>query len=131
MAQDQHLRVPSSQRVTIDLSETRRLIFFLPPVAVCIAWVRNAEAEHAAHLEHLAAENDGHIPQPPPYPYLNLRAKPFPWGMNSLFFNPHVSVSGFAHPLTILKRFPDQQGSHSRRTIDRYIYSNNRRIKYC
>jgi len=36
------------------------------------------------------AENDGHIPFPPDYEYLNVRAKPFPWGKNSLFFNPHV-----------------------------------------
>jgi len=63
----------------------------IPAIAVCIAWVRNAEAEHHAHQEHLAAENDGHLPHPPAYPYLNFRAKPFPWGMNSLFWNPHTN----------------------------------------
>jgi hypothetical protein len=52
--------------------------------------VEKVEAEHRQHMEHLKAENDGHIPFPPKYEYLNMRGKPFPWGMNSLFFNPHV-----------------------------------------
>jgi hypothetical protein len=38
------------------------------------------------------AENDGKLPQPPRYEYLNKRNKPFPWGPNSLFFNPRVSL---------------------------------------
>lgn len=59
-------------------------------VGACYFWVQKVETEHAQHEEHLKAENDGHIPFPPNYEYLNMRAKPFPWGMNSLFFNPHV-----------------------------------------
>ena len=51
----------------------------------------NVESEHAAHEEPLIEENDGTLPQPPPYPYLNRRVKPFPWGSNSLFFNSKVS----------------------------------------
>ncbi|KAF6766118.1 cytochrome c oxidase, subunit VIa, partial [Ephemerocybe angulata] len=62
-----------------------------PPVAVCTAWVYNAEAEHAAHIEHIKHENGGVLPEPPAYDYLNRRSKPFPWGNNSLFFNPHVN----------------------------------------
>lgn len=62
----------------------------LPLVATCIAWVYNTEAEHAEHLEHLKHENDGHLPEVPAYPYLNKRAKPYPWGMNSLFYNAEV-----------------------------------------
>jgi hypothetical protein len=46
--------------------------------------------EHVAHLDHLRHDNDGHLPQPPQYEYLNRRSKPFPWGPNSLFFNPEV-----------------------------------------
>ena len=65
----------------------------LCPVAVCCAWVYNAELEHKHHLDHLRAENDGHLPEVPGYEYMNRRNKPFPWGMNSLFFNPHVSCS--------------------------------------
>lgn len=65
------------------------------PVAVCVAWVYNAEVEHKAHLDHLKAENDGVLPEAPGYEYLNKRGKPFPWGMNSLFFNPHVSYGLF------------------------------------
>lgn len=49
--------------------------------------------EHKVHLDHLRAENDGHLPEVPSYDYLNKRGKPYPWGMNSLFFNPHVCLS--------------------------------------
>jgi len=76
----------------------------------CYFWVQKVEGEHAEHQKHLMAENDGHIPFPPNYDYLNARAKPFPWGPNSLFFNPHVR----SHPRS-LYRWPtecvvDQQG---------------------
>jgi Cytochrome c oxidase subunit VIa len=64
-------------------------------VAVCVAWVYNAEVEHKAHLDHIKAENGGVLPELPGYDYLNKRAKPFPWGMNSLFFNPHVVIEHF------------------------------------
>ena len=56
----------------------------------CYFWVQKVEGEHAEHQKHLMAENDGHLPFPPDYEYLNVRAKPFPWGANSLFFNSHV-----------------------------------------
>lgn len=56
-----------------------------------IAYVRNVEAEHEAHLEHLKHENGGQLPPKPEYSYLIKRAKPFPWGPNSLFFNPRVN----------------------------------------
>lgn len=55
-------------------------------------WVYNVEKEHHEHLEHLKHENGGVLPQPPDYEYLNRRVKPFPWGMNSLFFNPEVRI---------------------------------------
>jgi cytochrome c oxidase subunit 6a len=48
--------------------------------------------EHAAHIEHIKVENDGKLPDIPEYEYMNRRVKPFPWGMNSLFFNPHVCL---------------------------------------
>ncbi|RDB29218.1 Cytochrome c oxidase subunit 6A, mitochondrial [Hypsizygus marmoreus] len=69
----------------------RKISYFVcvPAIAVCVAWVYNAEAEHKHHLDHLRAEHDGHLPEGPAYEYLNRRGKPFPWGMNSLFFNPH------------------------------------------
>ncbi|EIW86815.1 mitochondrial cytochrome c oxidase subunit VIa [Coniophora puteana RWD-64-598 SS2] len=71
----------------------RRISFYVcfPVTAVVIAWVRNAEAEHAEHLAHLKEENGGKLPEVPNYDYLNKRVKPYPWGMNSLFFNPHVN----------------------------------------
>ncbi|KJA26082.1 hypothetical protein HYPSUDRAFT_199308 [Hypholoma sublateritium FD-334 SS-4] len=71
----------------------RKISFFvaLPAIAVCTAWVYNAEVEHAAHTEHIKHENGGELPETPAYDYLNRRAKPFAWGPNSLFFNPHVN----------------------------------------
>ncbi|KAI0375293.1 mitochondrial cytochrome c oxidase subunit VIa [Pilatotrama ljubarskyi] len=64
----------------------------LPAIAVCTLWVRNVEAEHEEHQKHLIEENGGKLPEPPAYEYLNRRASgPFPWGMNTLFFNPKVN----------------------------------------
>ena len=60
------------------------------PVAVCVAWVYNTEVEHAAHIEHIKEENGGELPETPAFDFMNRRSKPYPWGPNSLFFNPHV-----------------------------------------
>lgn len=86
-----------------------------PPVScssqafVTCAWVYNVETEHAAHEDPLIEENNGTLPQPPPYPYLNRRVKPFPWGNNSLFFNPKVSFYPFIRS-EILQPRTVQQG---------------------
>ncbi|KAH9982578.1 COX6A, subunit VIa of cytochrome c oxidase [Lactifluus volemus] len=71
----------------------RRISFFVCfPTAIAVTiWVRNVEAEHAEHQEHIKEENGGHLPEVPGYDYLNKRVKPYPWGPNSLFFNPHVN----------------------------------------
>jgi len=71
----------------------RKISFYvcIPTIAVCLAWVYNVETEHSAHVEHIKHENGGELPTPPAFEYLNRRLKPFPWGMNSLFFNPHVN----------------------------------------
>ncbi|KAF9462164.1 COX6A, subunit VIa of cytochrome c oxidase [Collybia nuda] len=71
----------------------------IPGIAVCVAWVYNAEMEHKAHLDHLRVENDGHLPEIPSYDYLNKRGKPYPWGMNSLFFNPHSNKDMTMEPI--------------------------------
>ncbi|KAK7694926.1 hypothetical protein QCA50_002114 [Cerrena zonata] len=67
----------------------RKISFYvcLPAIAACALWTRNLEKEHEAHIEHLIHENDGKYPQPPRYDFLYRRARPFPWGNNSLFFN--------------------------------------------
>lgn len=64
-------------------------------VVVCAAWVYNVEAEHQAHEEHEREQHGGKLPEAPAYEYLNRRAKPFPWGNNSLFFNPEVRPTCF------------------------------------
>lgn len=63
----------------------------MPATFACIAWVTKVESEHSEHLEHIKHDNGGELPPTPEYPYLNKRAKPFPWGMNSLFFNAHAN----------------------------------------
>ncbi|KAJ3491039.1 hypothetical protein NLI96_g987 [Meripilus lineatus] len=70
----------------------RKISFFvcIPGILIASVWVRNLEAEHAEHEAHIRAENDGHLPEGPAYEYMTRRVKPFPWGPNSLFFNPHA-----------------------------------------
>ncbi|KAI9512831.1 COX6A, subunit VIa of cytochrome c oxidase, partial [Russula earlei] len=102
--------VSSKYRVPLMLNAPAACLFASPPVrrdgfhakswltrvasltlaVAVIAWVRNVEAEHAEHEEHLKKEHGGHLPEVPGYDYLNKRVKPYPWGPNSLFFNPHV-----------------------------------------
>ncbi|KAF9481687.1 mitochondrial cytochrome c oxidase subunit VIa [Pholiota conissans] len=76
---------------TTDLWRKISYYVALPAIAVCTAWVYNTEVEHAAHVEHIKHENGGELPETPQYDYMNRRAKPFPWGPNSLFFNPHAN----------------------------------------
>ncbi|KAJ3574096.1 hypothetical protein NP233_g1991 [Leucocoprinus birnbaumii] len=76
---------------TTDLWRKISYYVCIPAIAVCCAWVYNVETEHAAHVEHIKHENGGELPETPAYDYLNRRGKPFPWGMNSLFFNPHTN----------------------------------------
>ncbi|KAJ9100489.1 hypothetical protein QFC21_003528 [Naganishia friedmannii] len=56
-------------------------------------WVKQVEDEHHHHLQHLKEENGGELPERPVYPYMNIRNKPFPWGTQSLFFNPEVNIA--------------------------------------
>jgi len=73
----------------------RKISFYvcIPTIAVCLTWVYNVETEHSAHIEHVKHENGGELPPTPAFEYMNKRVKPFPWGMNSLFFNPHVNMN--------------------------------------
>ncbi|KAN0100536.1 Cytochrome c oxidase, subunit VIa [Tylopilus felleus] len=72
---------------TTDLWRKISLYVAFPATVVTCAWVYNVESEHAAHEDPLIEENNGKLPQPPLYAYLNRRVKPFPWGSNSLFYN--------------------------------------------
>ncbi|PPQ62746.1 hypothetical protein CVT24_000440 [Panaeolus cyanescens] len=89
LAEDKALQHHAAQ--TTDLWRKISYYVCIPGIAVCVAWVYNAEVEHAAHIEHLKHENGGVLPETPGYDFLNRRAKPFPWGPNSLFFNAHVN----------------------------------------
>lgn len=61
---------------------------FSDAVVVAAVYIKRVEDEHHAHMEHLKHER-GDEPLPE-YSYMNKRQKPFPWGMNTLFFNPEV-----------------------------------------
>ncbi|KAF8905474.1 cytochrome c oxidase subunit VIa-domain-containing protein [Gymnopilus junonius] len=89
LSEDKDLQAHAAE--TADL--WRKISFYacIPGIAVCVAWVYNTEVEHAAHIEHIKEEHGGELPETPTYDYLNRRAKPFPWGPNSLFFNSHVN----------------------------------------
>ncbi|KAG0263425.1 Cytochrome c oxidase subunit 6A, mitochondrial [Mortierella polycephala] len=60
----------------------------IPAVIAASANAYNLWAKHQAHLEH--QRHDGH--EPVKYPYMRLRAKEFPWGDESLFFNPDINM---------------------------------------
>ncbi|EIN14114.1 mitochondrial cytochrome c oxidase subunit VIa [Punctularia strigosozonata HHB-11173 SS5] len=84
----------ATDSVAAKTSELWRKISYyvcLPSIIVCSAWVYNLEADHEEHNRHLMEENGGKLPEPPAYEYLNRRVKPYPWGMNSLFFNPRTN----------------------------------------
>ncbi|KAF8331502.1 cytochrome c oxidase, subunit VIa [Cantharellus anzutake] len=77
----------------IETSELwRRISFFacVPGVFLLALYVKQVEDEHHEHMEHVKAELGGEIPKPD-YAWLGKRAKPFPWGNNSLFFNPEAN----------------------------------------
>ena len=86
------------------------------PAFVTCAWVYNVESEHAAHEDPLIEENNGTLPQPPPYAYLNRRVKPFPWGGNSLFFNSKVCFR--ASVLSDILMLCSTTGTWTRRTSE-------------
>ncbi|WVR05698.1 hypothetical protein IAU60_002722 [Kwoniella sp. DSM 27419] len=72
----------------------RKISFYVcvPGAIVGALWTYKLEAAHHEHIEHLKAENGGEAPERPVYSYMNIRTKPFPWGMQTLFFNPEVNI---------------------------------------
>lgn len=67
-----------------------KLTFFLavPAVTSALFYLGGKEAEHMKHHEHELEENDGELPPRPKYEHLNWKVHDFPWGPQSLFFNP-------------------------------------------
>ncbi|EAU93210.1 hypothetical protein CC1G_10278 [Coprinopsis cinerea okayama7 len=82
-----------TQHATQTTDLWRKISYYgcFPGIVAVVAWVYNVEVEHAAHIEHLKEENGGELPETPAYDFLNRRAKPFPWGANSLFWNPDAN----------------------------------------
>ncbi|KAI1317218.1 Cytochrome c oxidase subunit 6A, mitochondrial [Mortierella claussenii] len=61
----------------------------IPALIAASANAYNLYSKHQAHLEH--ERHEGHH-EMIKYPYMRLRAKAFPWGDDSLFFNPDVNL---------------------------------------
>ncbi|ORX34165.1 cytochrome c oxidase subunit VIa-domain-containing protein [Kockovaella imperatae] len=74
----------------------RRLSYYvaLPACLVTGIWVYLGEKEHADHRQALISSdaNGGEPPERKVYSYMNIRTKPFPWGNQTLFFNPDVNI---------------------------------------
>lgn len=73
----------------------RKLSYYVALPGVVIAYVnaQNLLKEHAEHVEHEKEENGGELPERITYPYMNKRDKDYPWGPNTLFFNPHANIA--------------------------------------
>ncbi|PKI84315.1 Cytochrome c oxidase subunit 6A [Malassezia vespertilionis] len=70
----------------------RVTVYILAPLCVVFGvYMYRIESAHAAHHEHELEENGGELPERPDYEYLNMRATSFPWGRQTLFFNPKVN----------------------------------------
>ena len=67
------------------------LYVLIPGAVVLGAYMYKVESEHHAHHEHILEENDGQLPERPDYEYVNVKSRNFPWGQQSLFFNPKVN----------------------------------------
>jgi hypothetical protein len=85
------------------------------------AWVKKAEDAHHEHMEHVKHENGGQKPETAAYSYLNKRDKPFPWGMNSLFYNAEVrslsSVNFLKTGPLIVVSGPERHGEERRGVV--------------
>lgn len=89
------LRVRSENKTdppeTTGLWRNASLFVLIPGCIVFGAYAYKIESAHHAHTEHVLEENNGELPPRAEYSYLNLRHKQFPWGNQSLFFNPEVN----------------------------------------
>ncbi|BGP72859.1 hypothetical protein RTBOTA2_004747 [Rhodotorula toruloides] len=100
----------------------RKITYYVafPAVIVAALNAKSLASEHEAHLEHIKEENGGELPERIVYPCtsdsvsdgrqrdwrktqdadsvveavldFNKREKDFPWGDNTLFYNPKVNI---------------------------------------
>ncbi|GAA94311.1 uncharacterized protein L969DRAFT_19525 [Mixia osmundae IAM 14324] len=80
-------------RGAADLWRKISLYVAIPAAVIAYLNVRNLEQEHHEHLEHIKEENGGELPERVVYDFNNIRKKEFPWGRESLFFNPKTNIS--------------------------------------
>ncbi|BGP34449.1 Cytochrome c oxidase subunit 6A [Rhodotorula toruloides] len=75
----------------------RKITYYVafPAIIVAALNAKSLASEHEAHLEHIKEENGGELPERIVYPCtsnFNKREKDFPWGDNTLFYNPKVNI---------------------------------------
>ncbi|CAO1614537.1 unnamed protein product [Sympodiomycopsis kandeliae] len=65
----------------------------IPGSIVIGIYIYQIEAAHIQHRDHDIAHNGGELPEEgkPKYEYQQIRKKPFPWGLQSFFFNPKAN----------------------------------------
>lgn len=56
-----------------DVPAATGIILTQRTVGITALWVYRVEKDHAEHEAHLKHENDGKLPEPPAYEYLNIR----------------------------------------------------------
>ncbi|KAF9581064.1 Cytochrome c oxidase subunit 6A, mitochondrial [Lunasporangiospora selenospora] len=72
-------------------AETWRKISIYVCIPALIASTANAYNLFAKHQEHLEHErHEGH--EKVKYPYMRIRSKAFPWGDETLFYNPDINL---------------------------------------
>ncbi|KAE8254604.1 hypothetical protein A4X13_0g3351 [Tilletia indica] len=74
-----------------DLWRKISLYVCIPGAAVIGVYIYGIEAEHIHHRDHEIHENGGELPERVMYDYNNIRKRSFPWGQQSLFFNPKAN----------------------------------------
>ncbi|KAI9634999.1 cytochrome c oxidase, subunit VIa [Dioszegia hungarica] len=89
---------------TTDLWKKISFFVCIPGIAVCALWTYKAEMAHKAHAAHAgnhagggdhgedATDEEAEHGGRKVYSYMNIRNKPFPWGMQTLFFNPEINI---------------------------------------
>ncbi|CAO1637992.1 unnamed protein product [Parajaminaea phylloscopi] len=78
---------------TADLWRKISMYGCLPGALVFGVYAYQIEVSHHQHQQHEIAMNNGELPEEnkPKYEYQNMRKKPFPWGLQSFFFNESVN----------------------------------------
>jgi len=72
----------------------RKITYYVafPSIVLALVNAYNLAKEHEHHIEHIKEQNGGELPERIHYDYLNIRNKSFPWGNQTLFYNPKTNL---------------------------------------